>query len=624
MTDFQSQYTTLRAATPNARLQELADLLGLPGEAVGAMPYAWFPEEDCWICAETGPDGAICGLERRYRDGSKKGMPGGMRGLFVPIDFDPEDEVVHVVEGASDTAAALAMGLRAVGRPSNTGGCAALVQLCRYWKVLVVGENDRKTGKKSKREQWPGRDGAITVSDSLAETWGEPVKWCLPPAGAKDLRGFYHEHGEAGGALLRAHFDLFSHTVKPSDRMAPQSKPSTSLMVRNFADIEREEVEWLWPGVIPLGKVTLIAGNPGLGKSFFTCDLAARASTGAAWPTGTPNPNGKSRTLILNCEDDAGDTIRGRLDDAGADVRLVDWIDGARVGETDEGFRLDSHLDLLERHIEDHPDTRLVTIDPVTAFTGDKDSDKTTDVRSVLRSLGELAMRTGVAVVVISHFNKSGGASAMFRTLGSVNWIAAVRMAWGVAADREEPSRRIVFPLKANVAADEGGFGYSIQQDDRGAVAMAWDSCRVVGISADELLQPASEGDGGALGDAEQFLRLELADGPVEVKILRKRAKEAGISDRTLDRAKSKLKVESDRFGFSPAVWKWSLPAKFATDSVSAEMAHNDTDGALRNSEPSTQHEVTQSSVNEPQLCEERQPEGCGELQNTVERREAI
>lgn len=588
MTDFQARYAELRPATPPDRLQELAGLLGLPGEAVGAMPYAWFPDEDCWVCAEVGPEGAVCGLERRYRHGSKKGMPGGKRGLFMPIDFNPGDDVVFVVEGASDTAAALAMGLHAVGRPSNRGGAAALAQLLRGQRVLIVGENDRKSSG-----SWPGRDGAVAIADSLAEAWGEPVQWCLPPAGAKDLRGFYHEHGEAGGALLRAHFDLFSHTVKPSDAPAQSSKPVVELVTRDFSDIEPEEIRWLWPGVIPLGKVTMLAGNPGLGKSFLTCDLAARLSTGRIFPAGIPNPNGPGRTLILNCEDDAADTIRVRLDHAGADVGMVTTIDGARVGEAGQGFQIDTHLDLLERYIENRPDTRLIVIDPVTAFCGDANADKNHEVRSLLRPLGELAMRTGVAVVIVSHFNKAGGSAAAYRTMGSLGWTAAVRMAWGFAADREDEDRRIMFQLKANIAPNSGGFAYRVAEDAEGRVALEWETGRVVGATADELLQAPGDGEASAQDEAEVFLRTELAGGPVEAKVIQKLARDAGIAEKTLRRAKAKLHIDSKRHGFGPgAPWKWSLPAKVAMpgpdEPVPLSLATYGDDGHLCNPESET------------------------------------
>jgi hypothetical protein len=345
---------------------------------------------------------------------------------------------------------------------------------------------------------------------------------------------------------------------------APRVKPPSHLLVRNFADIEREEIRWLWEGVIARGKLTMFAGDPGLGKSFLTCDLAARVSTGRDFPTGMINPNGPGRVLMLNCEDDAGDTIRARLDDAGADVAMVDWIDGAKVGEREQGFQIDAHLDLLEGHIAKHPETRLVTIDPVSAFGGDKDGDKNHDVRSLLRPLAEMAMRHGVAVVIVSHFNKSSGASKAYRTMGSIGWTAAVRMAWGFAADPDDESRRIMFPIKSNIAANAGGFAFSIGEDAHGGVALAWEHERVA-VNADELLQPST---GGAMTDemaeAVAFLQAELAHGGKRASEVRKAAKDAGITDSTLARAKKRAGAVSAKDGMNGG-WRWMLAPKDAS-----------------------------------------------------------
>ncbi len=375
-------------------------------------------------------------------------------------------------------------------------------------------------------------------------------------------------HNEPRGHLLNDDRPEASKPTSSTGKNEPDrpKQAPASLIVRNFADIEREEIDWLWEGVIARGKLTMFAGDPGLGKSFLTCDLAARVSSGRNFPCGMVNPNGPGRVLMLNCEDDAGDTMKGRLEDAGANVALVDWIDGAKVGERDQGFQIDAHLDLLEAYIRDHPDTRLVTIDPVTAFGGDKDSDKNHDVRSLLRPLQEMATRTGVAVVIVSHFNKSSGASKAYRTNGSIGWTAAVRMAWGFAADPDDESRRIMFPIKSNIAANDGGFAFTIAEDGAGRVALAWEADRVI-VNADELLQPSTGREmSEEMAEAVAFLQTELAHGSMRSKDLYRAASEAGISKSTLQRAKARAGVVSDKDkGTLNGGWRWMLAPKMSS-----------------------------------------------------------
>lgn len=411
---------------------------------------------------------------------------------------------------------------------------------------------------------------ALTEDAALALLRDRYNPRCVPPWSDAELLHKVQEagkiaHNEPRGHLLnddRPEVSRATASTGSTQADRPKQAPA-SLIVRNFADIEREEIDYLWHGVIACRKLTMFAGDPGLGKSFLTCDLAARVSSGRDFPCGMANPNGPGRVLMLNCEDDAGDTIKGRLEDAGANVALVDWIDGAKVGERDQGFQIDAHLDLLEAYIREHPDTRLVTIDPVTAFGGDKDADKNHDVRALLRPLQEMAMRTGVAVVIVSHFNKSSGASKAYRTNGSIGWTAAVRMAWGFAADPDDESRRIMFPIKSNIAANDGGFAFTIAEDDAGRVALAWEPDRVT-VNADELLQPSTGREmSEAMAEAVAFLQTELAHGSMRSKDLYRAARDAGISEATLRRAKDKAGVIADKDkGTLNGVWRWMLAPK--------------------------------------------------------------
>jgi hypothetical protein len=185
--------------TPELR-RELAELLGLPESALAALCIGYQeqgphvddnhrPMGACWVLPETDANGTIVGLTCRYRDGTKRACPGHQRGIIVPRNWEQNDGPILLPEGPSDTLALTALGLAAVGRPSNTGGVEHLVELLRNIPaerpIVVVGEFDPKPDG-----QWPGRDGAVRVATALAEKLGRPVLWTLPPSGVKDIRAW--------------------------------------------------------------------------------------------------------------------------------------------------------------------------------------------------------------------------------------------------------------------------------------------------------------------------------------------------------------------------------------------------------------------------------------------------
>ena len=208
---------------------------------------------------------------------------------------------------------------------------------------------------------------------------------------------------------------------KGSDSAAQNASPMPSsdpaecqLVVRCMADVEPEKIEWLWPGRIAIGKQTLIGGEPGLGKSQITTALAATVTNGGAWPCGEGKaPLGS--VIILSAEDDAGDTIRPRLDAAGADVTRVHQISAVRHGNGRgrRTFNLQADLALLEGEIKRIRDVRLVIIDPVSSYLGKIDSHKNAEVRGTLEPLGDMASRLRVAIVSVTHFSKGAGQSAL-------------------------------------------------------------------------------------------------------------------------------------------------------------------------------------------------------------------
>jgi hypothetical protein len=180
-----------KALTPELRAELAADL-GLPEAALAALPLLGYRVGDgggCWTFPEVDGAGRLVGISRRYRDGAKKALHGGRRGLTVPLGWDQGDGPVLLPEGPSDTLALAALGLAAVGRPSNTGGVEYLAELLRDVphdrEVVVLAEYDPKADG-----SWPGRDGARSTAAKLQDLLGRPIKWAMPPDKAKDARAW--------------------------------------------------------------------------------------------------------------------------------------------------------------------------------------------------------------------------------------------------------------------------------------------------------------------------------------------------------------------------------------------------------------------------------------------------
>ena len=195
-------------------------------------------------------------------------------------------------------------------------------------------------------------------------------------------------------------------TQNGPDATPAESKPMRSILARCVGDVEPEEIRWLWTGLIPQGKLCLFSGDPGLGKSFVTIDIASRVSRGKAWPVsigGAPVDQPSGSVVFLACEDDVADTVRPRLDRSNADVDRIHVIDGVMNADRAKGFALDTDIDLLADCMHSIGDARLLLIDPVSAYFGHTDSHKNADVRAVLSPLANLAAEMGFAVILINH-----------------------------------------------------------------------------------------------------------------------------------------------------------------------------------------------------------------------------
>lgn len=340
-----------------------------------------------------------------------------------------------------------------------------------------------------------------------------------------------------------------------------ERRSATRLTVRCLADVTPRKLEWLWPGMLPLGKLALFCGDPGLGKSFVTIDLAARVSRSAEWPNGeATQPVGS--VLILACEDDVEDTIRPRLDDAKADVSRIHVIDSVCVRNKERGFALDADMPLLMREVERLGDVRLLIVDPISAYCGKADTHRNSDVRTMLAPLIDLAAEYRFAVVGINHLTKGGG-KAVYRGMGSIAFNAAARAVVNFYKDPEDEDRRLILTAKMNLTTESCGLAYWI---DDGVVV--WDD-NPVDVTADELetLEAAggSKTKGTAREDAKAFLQATLSSGPMASIELFETAHRVGIKEKTLRRAIKDIGCVKSKDGMEGGHF-WKLPPETLTE----------------------------------------------------------
>ena len=341
-----------------------------------------------------------------------------------------------------------------------------------------------------------------------------------------------------------------SHQNAPSNS-APEFEREITYFARCLEGVLNEPIKWLWKLRFALGKICLLAGQPGMGKSQFALWMASVTSVGGLWPDGTRAPIGN--VVIISCEDDVADTIGPRLDANRAAKRRIYSFDGVPYEAADgtlckRPFCLDSDVDKLRQLCEDIDNVKLIIIDPVLAFMGSSDSHKTSDVRSALLPLQELAEYLGACILLITHLNKgTEDGSAISRVSGSTGFVAAVRSAWLAGRHPTDQTRRVITPLKNNVGDDKTGYAYSIVPVDLPDGVQT--SCieldhEPIEVAADQALGRSSpDHQDSAIGQAIKFLETTLSEEPQLANDIIQSAEQSGIAPRTLRRARIKMNV---------------------------------------------------------------------------------
>lgn len=323
-----------------------------------------------------------------------------------------------------------------------------------------------------------------------------------------------------------------------------------------LSDVEPERVTWLWPGRIPVGKLVVLDGDPGLGKSTLALGIGAIVTRGEQWPDGT-RCEYPGAVILLSGEDGLSDTVRPRADAAGADVSRVHAVEGvAVVDESGErGLRPPTLADIaaLESAIVD-TSARLVVVDVLMSFlpTG-TNSHKDQDIRQVLSRLSELANRTGCTVLLLRHLNKDSSRDPLYRGGGSIGIVGAARAGLLVAADPDDPDLRVLAMTKSNLARMPDSLTYRLADvDDLGVARVEWQGTS--SRTAADLL-----GDTSGQSEAEQWLADYMAEQVcIPSKTAKADAAKAGIPERSLQRAAKSLGIQVCSRGFPRVTW-WEL-----------------------------------------------------------------
>jgi putative DNA primase/helicase len=355
---------------------------------------------------------------------------------------------------------------------------------------------------------------------------------------------------------------------------AKQGRPEDGIVLKCAADIKPEVMRWLWPGHLARGKLAVLAGSPGQGKTTLALACAATVSGGGRWPDGSGCEPGT--VLIWSGEDDPADTLLPRLIAMGADRSRVFFVTGSRIEGEVKPFDPARDLVSLTAAAERIGDVRLLIVDPVVSTVG-RDSNNNGDVRRALQPVVDLASMIDAAALGIHHFAKgSVGRDPAERLIGSVAFQAVARVVMVAAkvkpAGPDDVGRRILIRAKSNIGPDDDGFEYHLEQvaleahPDIVATRVLWGD--PVQGSARALLREAEgpQDEGGAQdddgpGDAAQWLRELLAKGPCPSFEVRKLADDAGYSKRSVQRAMKRAGVQSRRDGY-PARTVWFLAAR--------------------------------------------------------------
>lgn len=324
-----------------------------------------------------------------------------------------------------------------------------------------------------------------------------------------------------------------------------------NLKLINMEQVEVEKIDWLLYPFIPFGKVTIVQGDPGEGKTTMVLQIIAKLTKGeAVLPSGSDEPALEAKTVDLEpvnviyqtAEDGLGDTIKPRLLSAGADCSRVMVIDDN-----------DQALTMMDARLEEaiiKTKARLVVLDPIQGFLGAAvDMHRANEIRPLMKRVAVLAEKFHCAIILIGHMNKNSNGKSSYRGLGSIDFQAAARSVLIVGRIKDEPEIRVVCHVKSSLAPEGKSIAFRLDKDTGFEWIGEYD------ISANDLL--SGDNRGQKIHEAKEFLKEILVSGSVAQTKVAEEAESRGIKKKTLWNAKKELEIESVKIGNQ---WFWMLP----------------------------------------------------------------
>lgn len=440
-----------------------------------------------------------------------------------------------------------------------------------YWKKALDNECGKVAIARSPAEGGDGRNNALYLAalklgSLVAGGYGTRFEVESRLRAAARSNGSYDDPGQKEKgieATIRSGFEtglqsprVVTVDTKPDEAAAADAVPEGESIIVRASTITPRSVEWLWPGRIPLGKLTTFAGVGGLGKTFVLCDITARITRGDCWPDSTGECAEPGQVLFISGEDDPDDTLVPRLIEMQADLNRVVFL----RTEVQDHFTL-ADLKTLDKAIEQAgKGVRFVAIDPPTAYLGGVDDHKNAELRGLLSPLKNWAARHRIGIVFNTHVNKPQGAKveAMMRVMGSVAWVNAVRAGHMFARDPADPERRLFVGMKLNIGKERKGLAYRIVET--GSLArVEW--LGEVDTTADEAINREKRKRDVVAADWLEQLFAQEMEVPSR-RIFDTAKAETKLSDDALREAKDLLGIRAHQVcdGEGKRSWFWYWP----------------------------------------------------------------